>query len=159
MCMTTAEQVYTKAEVPKVSEEALERGRQFVNSLDALRQSIQGVQLGYEHGLDYYFVPKSGQYMVVIPSKPIDIRLLSFKYHKGAEIHETSTTTEPFVVSRLHINGLTDYRGEQSSLEFVGQSPSWKSDNGYVAHLWSEEYTFNPLEHQVAIVDDTQQPN
>lgn len=157
--MTTAEQVHNKAEAPQVSEEALERGRQFVNSLDVLRQSLQGVQLGYEHGLNYYFVPKSGQYMVVIPSKPIDTKLLGFKYHKGTEAHEASTTNEPFVVSRLHINGLTDYRGEQSSLEFVGQSPSWDSDNGYATHHWSEEYTFNPLEHQVAIIDETQLPN
>lgn len=157
--MATAEQVHTKTEALKVSKEALERGRQFVNSVDALRESSSGVRFSRDHYLVYEFVRHSGQYMVVIPSKPIETRLLGFKAHKGTQVHEISTTTEPFVVCRLRINGLTDYDGEPTTIEFVGESPSWNSDNKYVAHSWSEAYIFNPLDHQVAIVDETQQPN
>ena len=152
--MTSVERLKTRAEAPQVSAESLERGRLFISSLDSLRQSLQGIKLGQEHGLDYYFVPSSGQYMVVIPNSPVKTELLGFKHHKGTEVHEAHPTTEPFVLSRLRINGLTDYFGEQSSLEFIGESPSWDSDNGYAAHRWSERYTFNPLEHQVAIVDE-----
>jgi hypothetical protein len=148
------EKLKIKVETPQINEEALQRGKSFVSSLDALRQSLQGLRLGEETSPGYYFSPKSGQYMVVIPSTPIKTELLGFKYHKGTYVHDDITTSEPFVVSRLQINGLTDYFGKQSSLEFVGESPSWASDNGYTSHLWCERYTFNPLEHQIAIVDD-----
>lgn len=153
--MSSVERTEERKEVPALSEEALRRGQEFVAGLETLQQALDGLQLGQEHSHSYYFTPKSGQYMVVVPKSPIERKLLGFKYHKGTEEHETTQTTEPFVVTRVEINGLASYRGESTELEIIGTSPSWKSENGYTAHSWSEQYAFNPSEHQIAIVDDS----
>lgn len=153
--MSNMEQIEGRKEAPALSQEALRRGQEFVAGLESLQQALGGLSLGQEHSHSYYFMPNSGQYMVVVPKSPIERKLLGFKYHKGTSVHETTQTTEPFVVTRLEISGLTSYTGERTELEIIGTSPSWKSENGYVAHLWSEQYAFNPSEHQIAIIEDS----
>lgn len=152
--MSSVEHNNDRKEIPVLSEEALRRGKAFVAGLESLRQSLGGLSLGQEHSNSYYFTPSSGQYMVVVPKAPVERKLLGFKHHKGTEVHETTQTTEPFVITRLDINGLVSYSGELTELEIIGTSPSWKSENGYAAHSWSEQYTFNPSEHQIAIVEE-----
>lgn len=145
-----------RKDIPALSEEALRRGQEFVDGLGSLQQALSGLSLGQEHKHSYYFTPKSGQYMVVVPRSPIEHRLLGFKHHKGTKVHEITQTSEPFLITQLEIHGLASYTGEHTELVIIGTSPSWESENGYVAHTWSEQYVFNPLEHQIAIVDDSE---
>jgi hypothetical protein len=151
--MSSHEHVNERKEIPGISEEALIRGNEFTDALLALKRSFDGLDISQDHIPTYQFGPDSRQYIVVIPRLPIQRKLTRIKYDRGPEVYDTTTTSEPAIITSLEIKGLVSH-GEDKDLTIVGTSPPWMSGNGYVANSWREEYTFNPLEHQLAIVDE-----
>jgi hypothetical protein len=154
--MSNIERLNEAREIPGITEEALKRGDEFVDALLALRKSFDGLAISHEEALTYHFAPDAKQYMVVIPRLPIERKVTRISYDRGPEVHETNTTAEPTIITALEIKGLVSH-GEDKDLQIVGTSPAWMTGNGYVANTWREEYSFNPLEHQIAIVDETNQ--
>jgi hypothetical protein len=73
--------------------EDLERGKRLVEGLVALKEGAR--ELGIHSIQEENFAFNKGVLMVVQPSKPIDRKLISYKYHKGQEVMRTDTTLDP----------------------------------------------------------------
>ncbi len=151
--MSNNERIGERKEISGISQEALRRGNEFVDGLLALKKCFEGLDIGQDYVPTYQFAPDTRQYMIVIPRLPIERKLTHVTYDTGPEVHDVTTTSEPAIITGLEIRGLVSH-GDDKDLTIVGTSPAWMTGNGYVANSWREEYTFNPLEHQLAIVDE-----
>ncbi len=146
---------YLKPEVDLVlSEGSLERGQKFIDYLVTAKKSMRELGIRTINVDRYTF--NDGHIMVVTPTMPIYRKLIGYKYHKGPVVSHEDTISEPFSVSSFRVDGL--YSLNDDTLTIEGSSPMWDSENNYLAHWWGEEYTFDPREHQIAIIDMTETP-
>ena len=125
-----------------LKEADFERGRQFVESLNQLQGSLEGLE-GTTTNFSISLVKRG--VMVVIPSSPVRRITEGTAFSERVVRPSEDTISEPFPVQWLEIL-MPD--NEDPSIRIRGASPSYDDSYNY---LREETYFFRPQEHRVAI--------